>query len=66
MAYESVKGKARRSKVDVDELLQKLRLGGAERDGVVLAKDDRVMETDLEAVKFNAGAGSLEECRQVQ
>lgn len=42
--------------MDVDELLQKLRLSDAERDGVVLAKDDRKR---LPPVKWMAAATLL-------
>jgi hypothetical protein len=56
MADESVKGKAWRSEVDVDELLQKLRLSDAERDRVMSAKDDGER---LPPVKWMAAAKLL-------
>lgn len=41
MASESGKMNGLRDDVDVDALLQKLRLNDAERQGVFLAKEDR-------------------------
>jgi hypothetical protein len=57
-AAETPKVRARKGEVDVNELLRKLRLSDAERDGVVLAKEAR---GNLPEVKWMAMARLLTE-----
>jgi hypothetical protein len=58
MAAETPKVRAQKGEVDVNELLRKLRLSDAERDGVVLAKEAR---GNLPEVKWMAMARLLTE-----
>jgi len=56
MAAESSKAGEKRAEMEVDELLKMLQLSEEEKDGVVLAKEDR---ENLPAVKWMAAAKLL-------